>query len=542
VAREGSLPANVVRGSAVGKRTRSPRRRRLAIALALLAPALAISAVAMTGAVTRQRLTDAAARAYRATVVLGDPPPTRIGINLTGVAPFNRQQVFTNLVAQSEWFVSSGKGWAPAPANQLDRHGELAFLRPGEVAHRPLMLPPPLVGTVAIRCSFAGQARLSAGGIAQLVTQAPGSVDLVLTGTGEPDEGAWVQVEATASEDPLRRLDCRARSAPRDQVFDPRFVATLRDFTAVRFLDWQRTNDDPPGRWSLRTLPDSASQATLDGVAIEHMVRLANEARVDPWFLMPYNADEAYIAGFAAYVRDHLAAGRTVYVELGNEVWNDMFVAAQQARAEGLAMGLAPADDPFRAQMRRYARKSRTALAIWTRAFAREPHRLVRVVSTINAYPDAAAMILGYEDVARWTDALAVAPYIHLDLDGRSARDVDWVFARMDAAIAETLDAAVANRRTAAAYNKRLIAYEGGQHLVTRDLALARAVQRDPRMEGVYRRYLEQWRDRVGDRLMLYASTAPISEHGSWGLREYAGQPLAETPKLRAVRRFRGQR
>ncbi len=66
-------------------------------------------------------------------------------------------------------------------------------------------------------------------------------------------------------------------------------------------------------------------------------------------------------------------------------------------------------------------------------------------------------------------------------------------------------------------------------------------MQRDPRMGEVYLRYLEGWRRRFGDTLVLYAATAPIGEYGSWGLREYAGQPAAETPKLSAVRRFQAE-
>ena len=63
-------------------------------------------------------------------------------------------------------------------------------------------------------------------------------------------------------------------------------------------------------------------------------------------------------------------------------------------------------------------------------------------------------------------------------------------------------------------------------------------MQRDPRMADVYRRYLAEWDRRIRSTLTLYASTAPIAEYGSWGLMEYAGQPIDQTPKLRAVRQF----
>ena len=94
------------------------------------------------------------------------------------------------------------------------------------------------------------------------------------------------------------------------------------------------------------------------------------------------------------------------------------------------------------------------------------------------------------------------------------------------------------NRAIAAEFGKRFIAYEGGQHLVTRDVEFARRVQRDPLMGATYRAYLERWRREMGDDLVLYASTAPIGEYGAWGLREYAGQPTNNAPKLEAVRAF----
>jgi hypothetical protein len=61
-------------------------------------------------------------------------------------------------------------------------------------------------------------------------------------------------------------------------------------------------------------------------------------------------------------------------------------------------------------------------------------------------------------------------------------------------------------------------------------------------MEGAYRQYLAEWDRRFGSDLALYASTAPIAGYGSWGLQEYAGQPIEQAPKLRAVRQFLGER
>jgi hypothetical protein len=150
-------------------------------------------------------------------------------------------------------------------------------------------------------------------------------------------------------------------------------------------------------------------------------------------------------------------------------------------------------------------------------------------------------MILEDADTVRWVDALATAPYIWLDLNGYGTGDLDRIFAAMPDAIEHTMKFVDENRAIAAKHGKRFIAYEGGQHLVTSDLVLARAVQRDPRMAGVYERYLAEWDRRARSMLTLYASTAPIADYGSWGLKEYAGQPLDQTPKLRAVKQFQAR-
>lgn len=498
--------------------------------------AVAVAAVAIARAVAP---TPSAGPATR--VALPPPPATRLGINLSALAPYNRQQVFANLIAQSEWFSSTGGGWTAMPAAQQDSAGWITALLPNQVAPRPLVLPAAPFGRVAVRCTYAGTGDLSAGGIAHVTARAPGSLELELVSGGGADEGAWIQLDRTDPADPLRAIDCRDRRLPASARFAPEFLASLRGFSAVRFLDWQLTNANRPVSWDGRTRTDDATQVAGDGVAIEDMVRLANEAQVDPWFLMPYTADATYIEGFARLVHASLDPGRTVYVELGNEVWNDMFDATLQARREGLAAGLAPPDDPHRAQTRRYAQKVRDAMRIWSRVFADRPRRLVRVAATIHVYPDIAETMLAFEDLPRWIDALATAPYIQLDLAGRDAGDVDWVFARLDGAVDAAIDAAERNRAIAGRYGKRYLTYEGGQHLVTRDMELARRVQRDPRMADVYRRYLDAWQARVGDQMMLYASVSPIGEAGAWGLVEYGGQPEADAPKLRAVRAFVGR-
>ncbi len=524
--------------------TRPPWRRQLwlKIALFLLAPAVAGLLFLAAHLKAEENSAVIVAAAAAAPVPLPSDAKTELGINLFGLANYNRHQVYLNLITQSEWFVSQGQGWKAMPAEQLDRDGWVRHLLPGQTAPRPLILPPAPFRSVQIRCEYQGQGEITAGGIARVAARGEGWLTVDLSPTGAVDEGAWIELISTDRADPVRAIDCRDPAFPRGARFHPDFLKFVQDFKLVRFLDWQRINDNADVRWESRALPSQSSQVTLAGASVEDMIAIANETGVDPWFIMPYKADEAYIRDFAGLVHNQLDPARTVYVELGNEVWNDMFDAAQQAKREGLMLKLGNGDAK-QAQMIRYAQKVRAAMKIWTQVYRDRPESLVRVAASQHAWPDLATVILDDADTAQWVDALATAPYIWFDLKGLGSGDLDRIFAGMPAAIDHTMGFADQNRVIAARHGKRFIAYEGGQHLVTSDLALARAVQRDPRMGDVYQRYLAEWDKRVRSTLTLYASTAPIADYGSWGLMEYAGQPLDQAPKLRAVQQFQaGQR
>lgn len=468
------------------------------------------------------------------------PPPearTELGINLFGLANYNRQQVYLNLIAQSEWFSSHGDGWTLMPAAQLDNNGWVKQLQPGQTAPRPLIMPPAPFRKTLVRCEYKGRGEFSADGVASIKSSEEGSFLLELSPTGAPEEGGWIELMKTDPKDPVRDVDCRETTVSKTERFHPAFLDFVKGFKVVRFLDWQRTNDNIDVNWATRTVPAYSTQVGAAGASIEDMIDVANRTGADPWFLMPYKADDQYIRQFARLVHEKLDPKRTVYVELGNEVWNDMFDAAEQAQREGLELKLGDGD-PKRAQMVRYAQKVRAAMKIWTEVYADRPDHLVRVASSQAAWSDLANMILDDADTVRWVDALATAPYIWFDLNGFGKGDLDRIFAAMPAAIDATMKFAEQNRAIAMKHGKRFITYEGGQHLVTSNLELANAIQRDPRMADVYTRYLTEWDKRIRSTLTLYASTAPIAEYGSWGLMEYAGQPLEQTPKLRAVRQF----
>lgn len=139
-------------------------------------------------------------------------------------------------------------------------------------------------------------------------------------------------------------------------------------------------------------------------------------------------------------------------------------------------------------------------------------------------------------------DGNALRPYY---LPGGSYYDANrpaWQLPPANGAIGALLDSMAANIALAQEFGLSPVSYEGGQHLdVTvnanssgiRDLMLA--ANRDPRMATAYTRYLQGWRDRGGEMLMLYVSHSSSS---GFGLVESEQDATGPVPKRLAVEKF----
>jgi hypothetical protein len=459
-------------------------------------------------------------------------PATTIGINLSSPAYYRPQRAFANLILGSSW-ASRIPGRPNLGPEEVDKDGNLKQLPGGQPVWRMLTQPNANVREANIRCTYDGQGDIRPTmAAAQNVRSSPGGFTFHWTNTGYKTSLVILKVSALDPRNPIRNLDCREIDLSRTARFEPQFLAFVRQFKIVRFMDWQNTNANQPVTWAQRHTPASLEILDQDGVSVEDMVDLVAQAGADPWFNMPWNADDDYIDRFARYVHDHLPRDRKVYVEPGNEVWNARFPMSKQALREGQAEALS--SDPEQARLFRYAERLKQVMSIWEKVFADRPNQLVRVANCQNG-PNRSNLVLGYKDTARHVDALATAPYFGGDYHKTPPADVDGAFARIDSAIDETFATTLKAKGVAEKYGKRYIAYEAGQHIILDDVALAQKIQRDPRMYDAYKRYLDFWRANIGDTIMMYDSVQPIGRTGSWGLVEYLGQPLADAPKMRAV-------
>jgi len=460
-------------------------------------------------------------------------PPTSFGVSLTAPAYYRKTRMLANMAAAAWWGASDRH---QLTSDEVDENGNVKKIAPGVTLTR--ILTPPNVGTrnPTVRCTWKGKGDLKpATRRATNIRFDQGGFTFAMNTDAPNGEAVSVELKLSSVDpsDPLRDIDCRETTMPASARFDPQFVESLKGFKVIRFMDWQDTNLNAPVTWATRHLPSGIDNIKGDGVAVEDLIALTKETGAEPWFNMPWNADDDYYEHFARMVHDNLPADRTVYVELGNELWNHAFKAAGQAQQEGQAASLS--SNANAAGLMRYAQRLGHVLDIWKKVYADRPGKLVRVASCQNG-DWCVKTVLGFGDTARHVDAVATAPYFGAKLNNTVFISPDDLFAALDPEIERTLTNALAAKAVATQYGKRYITYEAGQHLIFKDLDFEAKIERDPRMYDAYTKYIDFWRTRIGDLMTFYASVGSISRFGAWGLVEYVGQPMSETPKMRAVR------
>jgi hypothetical protein len=342
---------------------------------------------------------------------------------------------------------------------------------------------------------------------------------------------------------PLRNLQIVPVEHEHDHnevLFHPQFLALVRPFSVLRFMDYFETNGSTQRRWSDRATPAYFSQGTAKGGAIEYAIALCNRLHADCWFNIPHLADDDYVRHYAELVRDQLDPSLRAYVEYSNEVWN--FPHGDEIQQLGEKAGMKHEWDT---RLRYQARRSIQIFDTFEKTLGRP--RLVRVLAG-QCFPLRLQILLEQDDAYQHADAVAIAPYFGYDLT--DDKNLPRLKGASTAALAGRVADSLANTKQqlrelkalAARYQLPLIAYEGGQHLATggayhADRALQQLlddVNRAPAMGEAYRKYLELWRDEGGQLMVLYKLVEGYSQWGRWGLLEDMWQPLSRAPKYEA--------
>ncbi len=386
------------------------------------------------------------------------------------------------------------------------------------------------------------------------------------------------------------------------EMFNPTFINQIKAFKTLRFKDWMATADNFQTNWTDRPGENwvfwdgSRTNATIngaspsylnDGVPAEVMFALCNEVEADCWFNMPPLATDDYVMQFATLAHSLLNRTSRVYVEYANEVWNQVF-APQQSGNTGAPLDTAsvllqlqalghtayPDLSGFSAAFQYGILRAVQVGADWKSAWGADAGRVIRLAAGQNGYPTRNNWILtsspngsntccGQKSsggptywygttggtVAENVDAFAVAPYF-----GYAVPDtltVDQLFTEIMSGgvvsggypggmIKQTLDFAATNYSLAQTAGLPLVAYEGGQSLVsisdTTLQALYAAANRDPRMGTAYTTFLSGWKNLGGGMFNNFTDIQQYSQWGYWGALENVLQ--TSSPKYNALTGF----
>jgi hypothetical protein len=461
--------------------------------------------------------------------------PFALGINVSPFGPYEGTGPFMNLIYGSSWQMKNASGGASGdvPEESLDSDGWVKSLPPDKRVSRALAVP---FGTGKFVCRYKGSGSLDVSGSAvSEVSKLAGETRFTLANSPSQLRVANLTYSVVAP-NYIRGIDCRAAAASPTETFTPEFLSALSGFSTVRFMKWQMgTEGNWPVTWAKRTKPGDADYLKNDGVPVELLIEAANQAHADLWVTMPWNADNQYVRNFATTVKDKLAPGHQVYVEVSNEVWNGGYAVARQAAEEAKAESLPPASGSgMPGSLERYAEKTSQVMAIWSKVFAGQQARLVRVASFQHVAPYFSGLLLKYMDLHESIDAFATAPYF--GFEAKDDMSLDQIMAALPGQAAAAVKEGLQQKAIAAKYGLRYLTYEGGQTvLLPKNVLLEQQVERDPRMYDVYRDFISDWRSQIGDQLNLFALSGQIGQYGGWGLVEYLGQPVSGAPKMRAV-------
>lgn len=507
-------------------------------------------------------------RAITATFEPSMPAAMTVGMNLDGVTDWSTAWVYTDLFRRMRpWLTRNADGsgaWnsgfgALAPTDD-DGWPTLAPFDPDGAGP----IAPQMLHSILVRVNAAGTYTVTWQGSASGRIRADGSPwqpivpgQRALTLAVDADDAITLEILATGPSDPIRAMSIVRNGADPTALFEPPFLDRLAGTRLLRFMDWARTNASPAVHWSDRTRPTAATQSAPAGVAIEHMVALANATAQDAWLCVPHLADDEWVREALRLVRDTLDPSLRLWLEYSNETWNTAgpFTQTQYASQQGIALGLA--GDSFTAANRYTALRSAQIFAIADEEFAATPSRLVRVLATQSANMTVTNQRLAafaepaLNPTGTWPDALAIAPYFGtvyspamLPPNVPSYPTVDQIVGPLSTqAIAAALADTAEQKLAADAAGLELVCYEAGQHFVgvlgaendTTLEAILHAANRDERMGDRYTEYLDGLRAAGVALCANFSHCGAWTKWGSFSILERLDQPDAEAPKFRAV-------
>lgn len=407
-------------------------------------------------------------------------PRMDMGVNVGYAVDWSGEYPFVDLMKYSRLWGTINSEEVPGGVNAFNT--ELIDQIPQDTSGYPLELPYAVPGAEAPQMAHT---MWHHGG-----TLPPGEYVVLYDGAGEFEFWGDVQVVSTdtvakrivieflpGNDDAMVIMVLR-RSEPGNHIHNIRvlmpgteftydtqpwsedWIDKLLPFSNIRFMNWSNTLYTTRSQWSERARSHDYS-FTPDGVPYEWMARLANDYDKDLWVNIPYAADTTYIRNMATLFREEVEAGRTIYVELSNEIWNPEYIATHYLSDNG------DQNTPWPERIVPFIQE---ALDIWTEVFAGEEHRIVRVVGTQTGWLEFSERVALNMRPGSF-DAISPAAYIYTSeeytarLHAGSTADSVLALAR-EIMIEEEWPLQQQQADLARRTNSRMIYYEGGQGFV----------------------------------------------------------------------------
>lgn len=357
-------------------------------------------------------------------------------------------------------------------------------------------------------------------------------------------------VDTSSPDNPLRNISIIMPGYKSADIWRRDWLDTLSSFTTIRFMDFMRTNGSVVETWGDRNTT-SYTEAVENGVKYELIFDLATRLGKDAWVNIPEDADDDYVMNFIALANDLMNPDSMLYVEYSNEYWNPGFPNAAKFSQRGLDEGLSTLGT--------------TAALMWGGRRAAQIHQmftenyngnLCRIIASQANQVSNFRIQMTFLDslgLSQYVDAFAEAPYFTQKALTEDQIIAQWptdprgTLSRIITGCRENIGAFQAQhisiiKAFADQYGKRLLSYECGQtllpsnpnqHTVVYDAYLA--ANHSNCMVGIYIQYLKMLEAQGIELSCLFSHIRPDDVFGFWGMMNYLGQPLNETPKWRAV-------
>lgn len=328
--------------------------------------------------------------------------------------------------------------------------------------------------------------------------------------------------------------DAREVDRPLSQKWDPDYVANLSQYGLARFMDWSFTNATYPFNFTAanRPKPNMPFRIQEWGQSFEDAIDLAAAANVDAWLCIPLTADQSYVDAAIAYAHAHMPAGRQIFIEYVNEIWNGSFYAYGILKNEWRASN-APLGEPLDTLAQQVIRSNQ--VMTWVKAKAQAigasvgpTGRFRRELGVQTGAGSNLDFIIERPGALANHDDIAIAPYFGGNLFNilPETNDVATLMERMTTDEGSGIDSVAANvrliRAQADAHGMGTVTYEQNSHATTPTrVATSIALHRDPAFRALYSYYLrEMLRASPGMRQTLFNQFGAVNQYGPWGVQD----------------------